>query len=97
LGRFSDPKLVAQYLAATDEEKIKEREVESKDVEKQLADSQEGLLKRLDDLLKRKIISEAEFDRANKMEREKVAKLEARQTELKGWLEKERDRSALAE
>ena len=66
---FLDPKLVSQYLAATDEEKIKEREVELKEVEKQLADSQDGFLKRLDDLLKRKIISEAEFDRANKMER----------------------------
>jgi hypothetical protein len=51
----------------------------------------------LDDLLKRKIISETEFERANKLEREKIAKLEARQTELKAWLEKERDRSALAD
>jgi hypothetical protein len=51
----------------------------------------------LDDLLKRKIISEEEFDRANRIERKKVAEMEARQTEIKVWLEKERDRTALAE
>ena len=66
-------------------------------MEKQLADSEGGFLRRLDDLLKRKVISEAEFDRANQAERAKTAMLEKHRAELKGWLEKERDRVSLAE
>jgi hypothetical protein len=48
-----------------------------------LADSEGGFLKRLDDLLRRKIVSEPEFDRANQAEREKNAGLEASRVELK--------------
>ena len=97
LGQFSNPELVKQYLEAADRKEIERREVELHDVERQLADSEIGFLRRLDDLLKRKIISEAEFDRANQAERTKIAKLEELRTELKGWLEKERDRVSLAE
>ena len=62
-----------------------------------MADSESGFLKRLDDLLKRNILSEAEFDRANQAERERNAGLEATRAELTAWLEKERDRTSLAE
>ncbi len=97
LGQFSDSKLVAQYLAATDQEKIRACEIELQEIEKQLTASDSSFLKRLDDLLKRKILSEVEFDRANKLEREKNAKLETTRNELKNWLEKEQDRTTLAE
>jgi hypothetical protein len=97
LGQFSNPELVKQYLEAADRKGIERREVELHDVERQLADSEGGFLRRLDDLLKRRIINEAEFDRANQAERAKTAKLEERRTELKSWLEKERNKLSLAE
>jgi site-specific DNA recombinase len=97
LGQFSDPKLVAQYLAASDRKEIERREVELRDIEKQLADSENGFLKRLDDLLKRKILKEAEFDLANQAERKNTASLKARKAELEGWLTKEHNRASLAE
>jgi hypothetical protein len=67
------------------------------DVEKQLADSEGGFLRRLDDLLKRNKNTETEFDKANQAERDRNARLEASRIELKAWLERERDRTALAE
>jgi site-specific DNA recombinase len=97
LGQFSDPQLVAQYLTATDREKIKEKEAQLQEIERKLSVSENGFIKRLDDLLKREILSEEEFDRANKAERENNSKLEKTQKELKAWLEKERDRTTLAE
>jgi site-specific DNA recombinase len=97
LGQFSAPGLVRQYLEAADREEITKREARLRDIEKQLADSESGFLKRLDDLLKRKILSETEFDRANQAERERNARLEATRAELRAWLDKERDRTSLAE
>lgn len=97
LEQFSDPKLVAQYLAATDREKLKEKETQLLEIEKQLTESESGFLKRLDDLLKREILSEVEFDRVNKLEREKNTRLEITRMELKTWLEKEHNRTSLAE
>ncbi len=48
-----------------------------------LTDSENEFLKRLDDLLKRKILNESEFDRANQAERAKAAKLQESRIELK--------------
>jgi hypothetical protein len=97
LGSFSDPAVVKQYLAAADGEEVPKREAQLRGVEKQLAGSEGGFLKRLDDLLKRNVVTEAEFDRANQAERENNARAEASRVELKGWLETERDRASLAE
>jgi hypothetical protein len=97
LGRFSDPQLVMQYLAAADREEVTKREAQLRDVEKQLVDSEGDFLRRLDDLLRRNKVTEAEFDRANQSEREKNARTEASRVELKGWLETERDRKSLAD
>ena len=97
LGQFSAPGLVRQYLEAADHEEIGKRERQLKIVEKQLTDSEGGFLSRLDDLLKRNKITEAEFDKANQKERERNARLIAERDELKAWLDKEHDRSALAE
>ncbi len=47
--------------------------------------------------MRRKIVSEAEFERANQAERERNARLEASRVELKSWLEREHDRASLAE
>ncbi len=96
LGRFSDPVLVKEYLAAAEHEQMEDREKELRAVEKRLSDLQSHFLTRLDDLLKRKVLNEEEFARANQSARDEASKLEARKNELKAWLEKERDRTALA-
>ena len=82
---------------AADKKELERREVELKGVEKRLADYDSQFLKRLDDLLKRKVLSEAEFEKAHKSARDEGTKLEARRTELKIWLEKEHDRVSLTE
>ena len=88
---------VKQYLEAADSEEIVKREAQLRDIEKQLVDSDSGFLKLLDDMLKRKVLTEAEFERANQAERERNARLETSRVELKSWLEKEHDRASLAE
>jgi len=60
-----------------------------------LTDCEGGLLERLDGLLRRNIISEAEFERANQAEQERNARLGVGRSELKGWLDKKRDRASL--
>jgi site-specific DNA recombinase len=97
LGQFSAPGLVREYLEAADRKEVDKREAQLADAEKQLADSEGGFLRRLDDLLKRNKITESQFDRANQAEQERNARLEASRAELKEWLERERDRTALAE
>jgi hypothetical protein len=80
-----------------DRKYLERRERELKHVEKRLSDYDSQFLKRLDDLLKRKVLSESEFEKAHKSAREESTKLAARRDELKAWLNKEHDRVALVE
>jgi site-specific DNA recombinase len=97
LGQFSDPQLVREYLSAVDRKELEAREKELRDVEKRLKDIDSSFMVRLDDLLKREIISEEEFTRANQKARTEKAALETRKAELEELVEKERDRASLAE
>ena len=54
-------------------------------------------MKRLDDLLKRGILTEQEFTRANETARQQAKALEARKAELTDWLKREHDKAALIE
>jgi site-specific DNA recombinase len=64
LGQFSDPELVAQHLAAVKSKELDDRERELKEVQKALTELEHQFLQHLD-LLKRGIISEPEFVKAN--------------------------------
>ncbi len=97
LGKFSDPQLVREYLAASDQKELEHRQTELHDVEKHLADYEAQFLTRLNDLMKRNVLTEEEFARANQAARAEAATLEARKTELKAWVEKEQARTSLAE
>ena len=97
LGQFSDPGKVREHLAAAEREELVQREAELRDVEKRLADLEAQFLHRLDDLLKRGILTEQEFARANESAREQVKVLEARKTELTTWLGQEHARASLVE
>ncbi|MFC1941180.1 recombinase family protein [Chloroflexota bacterium] len=97
LGQFSDPKLVREYLSAIDSKELEKHEKELYQVEKRVADYEFGFLSRLDDLLKREVLSEQEFTKANQSARAEKATLEARGEELKELVQKERSRTSLAD
>ena len=67
LGEFSNPIKVRQYLAATEKQDTEKYEVELKRVEKRLADLDTQFLTQLDGLLKRKVLTEQEFAKANEI------------------------------
>ena len=97
LGQFSDPVKVREHLIAVERKELERHEVELRDVEKRLADLQDLFLQRLDDLLKRGVLTEQEFARANETAREQTKVLETRKIELQAWLEQEHTRASLAE
>jgi hypothetical protein len=82
LGEFSDPIRVRQYLALTEKQDTEKYEVELKSVEKRLAELELQFLSQLDSLLKRKVLTEQEFAKANETARSQKADLEARKEEL---------------
>lgn len=96
LGQYSDPQLVRDYLSAIDQKELERHETELRDVEKRLADYEARFITRLDDLLKREILSEQEFVRANQAARAEKVALETRAAELKGRIDKERVRTSMA-
>jgi hypothetical protein len=89
--------IVKEHLAAIDQKELERREAELRDVEKRLANSEAQFMTRLDDLLKRKILNEQEFAKANQAARVEVHNLEARKKELKDWTEEARARTNLAD
>ena len=96
LGQFSDPDKVRGYLVAAESEEIKQRETELRNVEKRLVDSELQFLQHLD-FLKRGLINEQEFKRANEASREKINADEAKKAELTTWLNRERSMASRAE
>ena len=97
LGQFSDPQLVREYLSAMDKEEVEKHEKELHQVEKRLAEYDTKFLSRLDDLLKREVLSEKEFNQANQSARAENATLESRQQVLADLVMKERFRTSLAD
>jgi hypothetical protein len=65
------------------------------DIEHRLPDSEGGFLRRLDDLLTRDVLSEAELGKANRAERDRNARLQAQRIDITKRLNAERDGTAL--
>jgi chromosome segregation ATPase len=82
LGGFSDPIRVRQYLSLTEKQDTEKYEVELKSVEKRLVELESQFLTQLDGLLKRKVLTEQEFTKANEKARNEKADLAARKEEL---------------
>jgi len=97
LSQFSDPQLVRQHLEAFDQKELERCESELRDVEKRLTIHESQFFTRLDDLLKRHVLNEQEFTRANEIARTETAKLESRKIELKDQLDKAHARKSLAD
>jgi hypothetical protein len=81
LGQFSDPKKVRELLDASEKREVKRREAELRQVERRLAEVEADFAKNLE-LLKRDVLNEEEFNKANVARRDERVRLTGRQTEL---------------
>lgn len=82
LGRFSDPKLVKKMLAGGTASRIKAQKRELAKLEKKLAALDSDFHKNLD-LLKKGLLNEEEFGKANERRRDERAATESRLAELR--------------
>ena len=96
LSKFSDPVLVKEHLAAVQTKELSAKESELAGAEQALAKIEGQFLQHLD-LLKREVISEPEFVKANEAARGQVIALEARRDELRKWVGEQRERVLAAE
>ena len=85
LGQFSDPKRVAELLCAKSKTDLTRKKRELKRLEKKLAGLDSDFRKNLE-FLKRELINEDEFARANVIHRDDRAKTEIRLAELRDGL-----------
>ena len=96
LGEFSDPELVRQHLALGQFKEMEQKESELAGLSRALTDLEGQFLQHLD-LLKRNVLSEAEFTKANEVARSQSTALEFQREELTNWLEEQRTRVSTAE
>jgi hypothetical protein len=97
LGEFSDPIRVREYLAMAEKQDTEKYEVELRQVDKRLADLDTQFLSQLDGLLKRKVINEREFTKANEAARSQKAELEVRKAAVSKLLSQAQASEALLE
>ena len=91
LGAYSDPKKVRELLVASEKQEVRRRAAELKSVERRLAEVEADFAKNLA-LLKRDVLDEEEFRKANEARRDERARLTGRQTELTEWLAQQDER-----
>ena len=91
-----DPELLKQHLAICQAKEMEEKESELAGASKALADLESQILQHLA-LLKRVVLSEAEFSKANEVAPSQSTALETRWEELSNWLEQRRTRVSTPE
>jgi len=91
LGQYSDPKKVRELLNASEKREVRRRETELRQIEKRLIAIEVDFAKNLE-LLKRDVLNEEEFRRANEERRADRERLVAQQTELTEWLAQQHER-----
>ena len=96
LGRFSEPELVREHMAAAERKEMDRNDKELRRVERGLTDLEAQFSKHLD-LLRRGVLNEGEFTKANGSIRSDRAALETRRQELEQWIGTQRDKVAAAE
>ena len=82
-----------ELLDASEKQEVRRRAAELKSVERRLAEVEADFAKNLA-LLKRDVLDEDEFRKANEARRDERARLTGRQTELTEWLAQQRERQA---
>jgi len=92
LGQFSDPEMVKRHIEAADREEMSTRESELKDVEAGLADLDAQFTQNLG-FLRRGVLNEQEFVKANNMARDQMSALQERKASLTLWIDEQKDRA----
>ena len=96
LAQFSDPELVRQHMEAAERKEMEQSETELKEVQKGLSDLEAQFIRHLD-LLKRDILNETEFVKANELIRSQKEALEARRQELQEWVDEQQEKVSASE
>ena len=96
LGHFSDPDMVKEHLAIGQAKESEQKEAELEGISRALSDLEGQFLQHLD-LLKRGVLSEEEFVKANEVARSQSTGLETRMYGLSQWLEEQRNRVSTGE
>jgi site-specific DNA recombinase len=96
LGQFSDPDMVREHMAAAESKELEKKEQELREVQRGLEELEVQFMKHLD-LLKRGILNEQEFVKANESLRSQKGALEVLRGELGTWLEEQRNKVSVAE
>jgi site-specific DNA recombinase len=95
LGQFSDLERVREHLATAERREVAEKEAYLKVVDKGLSDIETQFMQHLD-LLKRDILTEDEFIKANEALRGQKSALDGRKADLEAWLEQQNNRESAA-
>ena len=96
LSQFSDPKLVRKHLQTARAKDLEQKETELAEARRGLAHLDSEFQKHLD-LLKRDILNEDEFNKANFFIREERSALKIKSQELEGWLRNQETKASSAE
>ena len=96
LGQYTDLKRVRELLAESTERNSKTIETELRRVSRRLAQLEADFLKNLD-LLKRGVLNEEEFTKANEVRRDERSTLEASKAEMEQQVAQDRDKRQAAE
>ncbi|MDP3061650.1 MAG: recombinase family protein, partial [Chloroflexota bacterium] len=96
LSQYSDPQRVRELLAAQERDATPGLDAQLADATKRLATLERDFLANLD-LLKRGVLNEDEFSKANETRRAERVAVDARVADLKGRIEAERRRAEQAD
>ena len=91
LGQFSDPETVKRHIEAADREEMSTRESELKDVEAGLTELDAQFTRNLG-FLRRGVLNDQEFVKANNMARDQMSELQERRESLVQWVDEQKDR-----
>ena len=96
LGQFSDPEMVKHHIETTDRSELSTRESELKDIESALADLDLQFTQNLG-FMRRGVLNEQEFVKANKLAREQVSALQEQKGSLAQWVDEQKQRERTSE
>jgi len=96
LGEFSDPEKVREHMQAAKSRELGKKEAELSAANRSLSAIETQFMQHLD-LLKRDVLSEGEFIKANEGLRTQKVELEGRKADLDAWLKQQQGRASAAE
>ena len=96
LGQFSDPEKVRQHMATAERKDLADKRAELEAVNRGLSEVDSQFMQHLD-LLKRAVLNEEEFVKANEGLRGQKAAFEGKKLDLEAWLTEQTDQVSAAD